>query len=323
MNYRRLGRTGFEVSEIGHGLWGMGLWSGSDDKESKTALQLSLDSGCNFFDSAWAYGDGRSDSLLGELIRNNPDKRILTSSKIPPKNMKWPASSTDKYEDVYPLDHVLKYTELIKKALGVESIDVLHLHVWDDSWADNSVFLKTAQKLKDEGLIRTFAISLNRWEPENGIEAIKTGLIDVVQVIYNIFDQAPEDKLFPLCKKMDVGIIARVPLDEGSLGGKLTINTKFPPSDWRAKYFGPENLSKTIERVENLKSIVPNGMTLPEMALRFILTNKQVGTTIIGMRKLEHIKSNFSASDKGPLDANLIEILHNHRWDRKVKSWSN
>jgi aryl-alcohol dehydrogenase-like predicted oxidoreductase len=176
--------------------------------------------------------------------------------------------------------------------------------------------------MKSDGLIRFFGLSLNRWEPENGIKAIETGLVDVVQVIYNIFDQAPEDKLFPLCKKKNIGVVARVPLDEGSLGGKMTLNTRFPPTDWRARYFGPENLPQTIEHVERLKKVLPKGMSLPTMALRFILSNPDVSTTIIGMRHLDRVEENIRASDQGPLEPSLIATLREHRWDRPVAPWS-
>ncbi|MGA9391703.1 MAG: aldo/keto reductase [Candidatus Sulfotelmatobacter sp.] len=322
MKYRMLGRTGFEVSDIAYGLWGMSGWSGSDDQQSLNSLQLSVDSGCNFFDTAWAYGEGKSDGLLGETMEFNSKKRLYAASKIPPANGKWPATSKDKYSEVFSGAHVLKYADLIRKKLRVDSIDVLQFHVWDDSWTDDPEFRSTVEKLKDGGWIRFFGPSLNRWEPENGIKALRTGLVDVVQVIYNIFDQAPEDKLFPLCQELNVGVIARVPLDEGSLGGKMTIETRFPKSDWRSGYFGPENLAKTIERVERLKKIVPAGMTLPEVSLRFILSHPAVSTTIVGMRSPEHVRQNVAASDAGPLDSGLLAELKKHRWDRKPQRWS-
>jgi aryl-alcohol dehydrogenase-like predicted oxidoreductase len=322
MKYRKLGRTGFEVSDIAHGLWGMSGWSGSEDRESLEALQLGVDLGCNFFDSAWAYGDGKSDSLLGQIIARNKGKRSYAASKIPPKNLKWPASPKDKLRDVFPADHVFKYARIILQNLGTESIDVLQYHVWDDSWTDDPEFRKTVEKLKSEGLIRAFGLSLNRWEPENGIKALHTGLVDVVQVIYNIFDQSPEDKLFPVCQELDIGVIARVPLDEGSLGGNMTAETRFPESDWRSRYFGPENLAATLERVEKLKAVVPKGMSLPEMSLRFILSNPAVSTTIIGMRKLDHVRQNIGLSDAGGLNDGLLGELKKHRWDRKPKPWS-
>ena len=322
MKYRTLGRTGFSVSEIAHGLWGMSGWSGSDDQQSLDALQLAVDLGCNFFDTAWAYGEGKSDALLGQILARDRNQRLYAASKIPPLNDKWPASSKDKYHDVFPEKHVFKYAEQIRLKLGVETIDLLQFHVWDDSWAQEPEFRKTVEKLKADSLIRFFGLSLNRWEPENGLKALETGLVDAVQVIYNIFDQSPEDKLFPLCRKLSIGVIARVPLDEGSLGGKMTRATRFPADDWRSQYFGPENLAQTMARVDQLQKLLPHGVTLPEMALRFILSNPDVSTTIIGMRKPENVRQNIGTSDAGPLDRDLLRELKSHRWDRKPQPWS-
>jgi aryl-alcohol dehydrogenase-like predicted oxidoreductase len=322
MKYRTLGRTGFQVSDIAHGLWGMSGWSESDDSESRQAIQLAIDLGCTFFDTAWAYGNGKSDGLLGEALTKNTGKRIYAASKIPPKNLQWPALPKYKYSDVFPSDHVFRYAEKIRDQLRAESIDLLQFHVWDDRWAEESEFRDTVEKLKRDGLIRSFGLSLNRWEPENGLQALRTGLVDVVQVIYNIFDQAPEDKLFPVCQELNIGVIARVPLDEGSLGGKMTLQTRFPETDWRSKYFGPENLAATIPRVEKLKELVPAEMTLPELALRFILPNPAVSTTIVGMRKLDHVRRNVAVSDAPALEPALLAALKKHRWDRKPQRWS-
>jgi aryl-alcohol dehydrogenase-like predicted oxidoreductase len=322
MKYRKLGRTGFDVSDIAHGLWGMSGWSGSEDQESLQAMQLAIDQGCNFFDTAWAYGDGKSDGLLGEILSRNSGQRLYAASKVPPMNGRWPARPEYKYREVFPSAHVFSYAQKIREKLGTESIDILQFHVWDDSWANEPEFRETVAKLKSDKLIRFFGLSLNRWEPENGIAALRTGLVDTVQVIYNIFDQSPEDKLFPVCRELNVGVIARVPLDEGSLGGKMTRDTKFPPNDWRAKYFGRANLPQTLARVDELKKIVPPGMTLPEMSLRFVLSNPDVGTTIIGMRKLAHVKENIAVSDAGPLDKALLQKLKAHRWDRVPQNWS-
>ncbi len=322
MKYRQLGRTGFNVSDIAHGLWGISGWTGSDDQQSVAAMQLAVDLGCNFFDTAWAYGNGKSDGLLGELMKKNSGKRLYAASKIPPANERWPALPEYKYHDVFSPQHVFKYADLIRKQLKVDTIDLLQFHVWDDSWTEEPDFRSTVEKLKRDKWIQFFGLSINRWQPENGLKALRTGLVDVVQVIYNIFDQAPEDELFPLCKELHVGVIARVPLDEGSLGGKMTLETRFPKDDWRAGYFGPENLAKTVKRVDELKKILPSGMSLPEMALRFILSNPVVSTTIIGMRKPEHVKQNIATSDAGPLDKGLLAELKKHRWDRTPKRWS-
>lgn len=323
MKYRTLGRTGLSVSEIGHGLWGMGDWSESDDVKSLSALQASLDAGCNFFDSAWAYGNGHSDNLLGKLAEIRPAAALIKAGKIPPKNWKWPASPQDKLNEVYPLDHVLEFAKKSLANSKSSCFELMQLHVWDDTWAADPLFPQIVNALKSNGLATHFGISLNRWEPTNGIKAIKTGLVDVVQVIYNIFDQAPEDELFPVCAEHHIGVIARVPLDEGSLGGKLTINTRFPPSDWRSKYFGPENLPQTIARVDALKKSMPPNQNLPDVALRFILQNPVISTVIVGMRTLEHVTANTAASGKPRLDAHLMVELRRHRWDRAVTPWAN
>jgi len=322
MQYRTFGRTGWNVGDVGYGLWGMSGWTGSDDRQSAASLQQAADAGCNFFDSAWAYGSGKSDQLLGQLIRDDLGKRLYAASKIPPKNFRWPALPSYKYADVFSPDHVFRFANLIRKNLGADTIDLLQFHVWDDCWTDDPDFRKTVEQLKRDNAIRAFGLSLNRWEPWNGIKVIRTGLVDAVQVIYNIFDQAPEDELFPLCREMNIGTIARVPLDEGSLGGKMTTETRFPEGDWRGRYFSPENLVPTIERVERLKHILPDSMTLPELAIRFVLSNPTVSTTIVGMRKPEHVAANVSYSDKGPLPADLIAQLRHHRWDRRPAEWS-
>lgn len=322
MQYRKLGRTGLDVSVIGHGLWGMSNWTGSDDAESRAALQHALQLGCNFFDTAWAYGKGKSDRFLGDLRRANPGKQLVFASKVPPRNGTWPASAQDSIEATFPLDHVLEYSERIREALDVKTIDLLQYHVWSDAWADTDTFRKTVERLKSEKRIRFFGLSLNRWEPENGLRALRTGLVDVVQVIYNIFDQAPEDALFPLCKEMRIAVIARVPLDEGSLAGTLKRDTKFPMTDWRANYFNAQNLAATVERVEKLRPLVPTGMSMAEMALRFILANPVVTTTIVGMRRASHVEANIRAGDDTALDPSLLRALMKHRWDRRPSAWS-
>jgi aryl-alcohol dehydrogenase-like predicted oxidoreductase len=322
VKYRTLGRTGFKVSELAYGLWGMSGWSGSSDQQSLDSLQLAVDLGCNFFDTAWAYGEGKSDMLLGEIIMRNKGKRLYAASKIPPKNEQWPALPSYKYKDVFPTDHVFQYARKIREKLRTDVIDVLQFHVWDDSWVDEPEFHETVRNLKRQGLIRYFGLSLNRWEPANGIKALRTGLVDVVQVIYNIFDQSPEDELFPVCRELNIGVIARVPFDEGSLSGKMTRETTFPPDDWRSKYFGPENLPATMDHVDALVRDLGDGADLPATALRFILANPDVSTTIPGMRKPEHVHANIAASDAVPLAPELLAKLHSHRWDRQPAPWS-
>jgi aryl-alcohol dehydrogenase-like predicted oxidoreductase len=322
MHLRTLGKTGFSVSDIACGLWGMSGWSGSDDAESLRALQLAVDLGCNFFDTARAYGEGKSDGFLGKILAANPGKRLYSASKVPPKNRRWPAIPKFDYNEVFPADHVFAHADLIRRALGVDTIDLLQFHVWDDSWTGRKEFRNAVEKLKRDKIIHAFGLSLNRWQPANGIRAIRTGLVDAVQVIYNLFDQNPEDELFPVCQENNVGVIARVPLDEGSLGGKMTRATTFPDGDWRKGYFNPKNLNATMDRVDRLREDLPPGMTLPQLAIRFVLSHPAVSAIIVGMRKEEHVRGNLALSDAGGLDTALIAKLRRHRWDRSPAPWS-
>lgn len=322
MNYRRFGRTNWSVSEIGYGMWGMGEWSGSDDQMSLSALQRAVDLGCNFFDTALAYGEGHSESLLGQVVRANPDKKLYTATKVPPKNRVWPSRREFTLDDCFPPDYIEESVHTSLKNAGLESFDLVQFHTWEDSWLDDDRWAKKLDELRREGLLHAVGISINRWEPWNGVRTVRSGLIDAVQVIYNIFDQNPEDELFPACNKHDVAVIARVPFDEGTLTGTLTKESTWPEDDWRSTYFVPENLIRSVEHADALKPLVPEEMTMPEMALRFILNNPTVSTIIPGMRKTHHVESNIAASDAGPLSEELHTKLRAHRWDRQPTRWS-
>jgi aryl-alcohol dehydrogenase-like predicted oxidoreductase len=322
VNCRRFGRTGWSVSEIGYGMWGMGGWTGSDDAESLASLQRAVDLGCNFFDTAWVYGAGHSEKLLGQILRTNPGKRLYVATKIPPKNLKWPSQREYTLEDSYPPDHIEQYVHRSLANLGVQTIDLIQFHTWEDGWADDECWVRAMEDLRRQGLIRAVGISLNRWEPWNGVRAVRAGFVDAVQVVYNIFDQNPEDELFPACREMDVAVIARVPFDEGSLTGMLTAGSRWPEGDWRNIYFTPENLKASVARADALKLLLPDGMSLPEMALGFILNNRDMSTTIPGMRRRRHVDANLAASGRGPLPEALHHELRRHRWDRKPTQWS-
>jgi len=325
------------VSEIGYGMWGMGGWSGLNDEESLASLERALALGCTFFDTAWVYGVGKSERLLGEALRSfphaapaaSPEKpvsanpadaarvpRPIIATKIPPKNMKWPASAAYSASDTYPRDHIREYTEKSLENLGVETIDLQQFHVWSDTWADDDGWQRGIDDLKREKLVRGVGISVNRREPANVLRALETGLIDSVQVVYNLFDQAPEDVLFPYCQSKNIAIIARVPFDEGSLTGTLTRGSSWPDGDWRNIYFNDANLAATLERVDRLRPLVPAGMDLPELALRFILDHPAVATTIPGMRRRRHVERNLAVSDGVVLPPRLRDALRAHRWDR-------
>ena len=322
MQYRRFGKTDWQVSEIGYGMWGLAGWTGSDEKEVEASLQKAVELGCNFFDTAWGYGSGRSEQILGKLIKDYPNQKLYAATKIPPKNLKWPSKPDYKLEEVFPSSHIIEYAEKSLKNLGTESIDLLQFHVWEDTWVDNDDWKTAVEKLTREGKVLHWGISVNRWEPDNSLKSLQTNLFSSVQVIYNIFDQNPEDNLFPLCKKLDIGIIARVPFDEGTLTGTLTYDTTFPKEDWRSTYFVPENLRASVDHANALKPLIPQGMTMPEMALRFILSNRDVGTVIAGMRKVPHVESNITASDGKGLSKDLLEKLKQHHWERKPTEWS-
>jgi len=320
LKHRVFGRTGWTVSEIGFGTWGMGGWSGSDDEESLRALGRAIELGCTFFDTAWVYGSGRSEQLLGEARRTYPHAPMFIATKVPPRNMRWPGRGEDEIAEVYPGDHIREYTEKSLANLDVDVIDLQQFHVWSDAWASDPGWQRAVRDLKDNGLVRAFGISVNRWEPVNGLRALDTGLLDAVQVVYNIFDQAPEDELFPYCREHDIAVIARVPFDEGSLAGELTPKAAWPDGDWRNVYFSAGNLHPTLARVERLKALVPEGMTLPEVALRFVLEDQTIATTIPGMRRVAHVERNLAVSDGRRLPAPVQHALRGHRWDR-VPGW--
>ncbi|MFE5033149.1 aldo/keto reductase [Streptomyces sp. NPDC056683] len=326
MEYRRFGRLGWQVGEVGYGMWGIaggeGGWTGADDTVGDAALRESVRLGCNFFDTAWIYGRGHSEELLGRLVADVPETRLYTATKIPPKNRVWPSNRESRLEDVFPADHIMEYAHKSLEGLGREKIDLLQLHVWEDSWADDERWQEPVRALKDQGLVEGFGISVNRWEPENVVKAMETGLVDSVQVIYNIFDQAPEDELFDACLEKDIAIIARVPFDEGTLTGTLTEDTTWPDGDWRTSYFVPENLKASVAHAEALKEVLPPGVTLPELALRFILRHPAVSTVIPGMRSVGHVRSNLGVSGREPLSDALMATLRGHRWDRVPTAWS-
>lgn len=316
MEERTTKRLGTPVSVLGHGMWGLAGWKDTDDAEVERALDEAVSSGVTFFDTAFAYGDGRSEGILGNLVRLHPDVRLFTASKMPPKNRIWPAPRDASLDDCFPPEHIREYTMRTLENLGLPQVDLMQFHVWQDAWAADERWQRAVSDLKREGLVRTIGISLNRGEPWNGLAAIRTGFIDTVQVVYNIFDQAPEDELFPLCREQGVAVIARVPFDEGSLAGQLSRDRVFPEGDFRRRYFSPENTAATMDRIEKLEKILPVGMNLPEMALRFVMSNPDVTTVIPGMRRVTSVRANVAAEEAGPLDQAMIKRLRAHRWDR-------
>jgi aryl-alcohol dehydrogenase-like predicted oxidoreductase len=318
MNERRLGRTGLSVSEIGYGAWGIGgsMWLGAEDQESLRALNRAIDLGVNFIDTAAVYGNGHSEQLVGKVVRER-DERIVVSSKIPPKNMTWPARDGTDPDEAFPADHIRKWTERTLSNLGLDVLDVQQFHVWSDEWVGRGSWHDAIQALRDEGKIRFFGVSINDLQPANAIRLIETGAVDTVQVIYNIFEQAPEDELLAACERNDVGVIARVPLDEGSLTGTLTADSTFPDGDFRNEYFsGERTLEKVDERVRAiLDDLGIEREELAEVALRYVLSHPAVSTVIPGMRSVRNVERNTALGDGAGLPAEQVAALKAHRWD--------
>jgi aryl-alcohol dehydrogenase-like predicted oxidoreductase len=318
MKYRQLGRTDFEVSEMGYGAWGIGglQWLGAEDRESLATLRRAIELGLNFIDTALAYGDGHSEQLVAQVVRD-AGRRIYVATKVPPKNELWPAQPGVGIEEVFPYDYILRCTEQSLKNLRLETIDLQQLHVWNPEWIVRDEWRKALEELKRSGKVRTVGISINDYQPDSALEIIQTGLIDCVQVIYNIFDQSPARNLFPLTQQLNVGVIARVPLDEGGLTGKINEKTTFPSGDFRNDYFKGDRKKQVREHVESIErdlGSIPGG--LPELALRFCLSHPAVSTVIPGMRTLKNAEANCAVPDKGPLPAEALEILRRHAWDR-------
>jgi len=318
VNYRRLGRTGLEVSEVGYGAWGIGkdAWIGAEDDESLRALNSAIDLGLNFIDTALAYGDGHSERLVGRVVGAR-EESVYVATKIPPRNRVWPAPSGLHPDEVFPGDYVKECTETSLENLGVEAIDVQQFHVWSDEWVGRGDWLEAVEELKGEGKIRSFGVSTNDHQPSNAVKLIETGVVDTVQVIYNVFDQRPGDELFPACVEHDVGVIVRVPFDEGALTGRITPDTTFDEDDFRNDYFRGDRKQQVYERVRAIVSEL--GVTedeVAEVALRYILSHPAVSTVIPGMRSVRNVERNVAVADGKGLSGDHAQILKAHRWDR-------
>ncbi len=318
MEYRRFGKTELLISEIGYGAWGIGgaMWQGSKDADSIQALYRAFDLGVNFVDTALIYGDGHSESLVGGVLKKRSEK-IYVASKIPPKNGKWPARLGTPLRDAFPYDYIIKSTETSLSNLRTDTIDIQQFHVWDDSWATEKEWQDAIAKLKEDGKIRFFGVSINDHQPDNALKLAETGLVDSIQVIYNIFDQSPEKNLFPLCQKMDIGVIVRVPLDEGGLTGKINPQSIFPEGDFRNRYFRDDRKQQIFERTEKLKNLLGDEInTLSELALRFCLQHLAVSTVIPGMRTVANVEANCKVSDGVKLSEFMMTELKKHAWER-------
>ena len=318
MATRRLGRTGLQVSEVGYGAWGIGRsqWIGAEDEQSLEALRRALDLGLTFIDTALAYGEGHSERLVGGVVRER-DEWIMVATKVPPKNLRWPMPDGVDPDDAFPADHVRRCTERSLENLGLEKIDVQQFHVWSDEWVGRGTWLSAIEDLKREGLIGAFGVSINDHQPHNAIRLIESGVVDTVQVIHNVFDQSPEDELYDACRQHDVGVIVRVPFDEGALTGTLTPDTTFPDGDFRRHYFRDDRLQQVDDHARALlEDLGIERDALPEVALRYILSHPAVSTVIPGMRSVRNVERNCAVADGRGLPAEQVERLHAHRWDR-------
>jgi aryl-alcohol dehydrogenase-like predicted oxidoreductase len=318
MNYRTLGKTGLKVSEIGYGAWGIGKtgWIGANDEESLKALHKSIDLGLNFIDTALGYGDGHSERLVGQVVRERSET-IYVATKIPPKNRQWPAQTGVPVEETFSADHVISCTEESLRNLGLETIDVQQFHVWSDEWVGQGDWLEAIANLKEQGKIRYFGVSINDYQPENAIKLIETGIVDSVQVIYNIFEQSPEDRLLPACQEHNVGVIIRVALDEGGLTGRIKPDTTFEANDFRDNYFRGDRKKQVYERVQHIASDLSISLEqMPETALRYVLSHPAVSTVIPGMRSVRNVERNCLVGDGHGLPNEQVQKLKAHRWVR-------
>ena len=318
MHYRPLGATGLDVSEVGYGAWGIGRsqWIGASDDESLRALERAIDLGLTFIDTALAYGNGHSERLVGQVVRRRPE-RVVVATKVPPKNGIWPAPAGIHADEAFPGDHVRACTERSLSNLGLDVIDVQQLHVWSDEWVGQGDWLETIQALKDEGKIRAFGVSINDHQPSNALKLIDSGVVDTVQVIYNVFDQSPEGELLAVCRERDIGVLARVPFDEGALTGRIGPDTEFPEGDFRAAYFRGDRRQQVAEHVQALlDDLGIERDELPEVALRYVLSHPAVSTVIPGMRTIRNVERNAPVGDGKGLPGDVLAKLKAHRWDR-------
>ncbi|MBI4386337.1 MAG: aldo/keto reductase [Elusimicrobia bacterium] len=326
MRVRTLGRSGLSVSEIGFGAWGIGksMWGTTDDAQSRKALLAALDLGINFFDTAYVYGHGHSETLIAQAFRNS-GLRAQVATKIPPKNMEWPAHPRTLLSSAFPPDWVRSCTETSLRNLRLDCVDVQQLHVWTDAWLKDKAWPETLaalQALRREGKVRFIGVSVNSDDPDSALEIVRSGEIDAVQVILNLFEQRPLERLLPLCREKNVGVVARCPFDEGGLTGTLTPRTRFEPQDFRSFYFGGSRLMQTYQRAKEIEKTLAKTRTpdLAQAALKFCLSFPAVSTVIPGMRTRAHVRDNARAADGKYFDARALGQLKAHAWTRNFYS---
>lgn len=329
MKYRTLGKTGLKVSEIGYGTWQLAndpnCWVGADLGESLRSLAKFVELGGTFIDTAWIYGydDSQpnkhpSEELIGKYLKQSGKReKLVLATKVPPKNMNWPAWKDVPMSEVFPDEWIEKCVNDSLRSLGVDSIDLVQFHVWQDDFVNSDGWKETIEKIMRSGKVKYWGISVNDYQPTNCIKALETGLISTIQCIFNIFHQKPTEKLFSYVKEHNIGLINRVPLDEGGLTGTFTEETTFEEGDFRSKFFTKERLKGLIKRTDDLKKLLNDeAKTLPELDLRYILSHDAISTVIPGMRKTKNVEANTSFSDGRKLSKKLIKVLKNHSWER-------
>lgn len=317
MNYRMLGKSGIRVSEIGFGAWAIGgsMWGGPRDDDARAALERAHERGVTLIDTALVYGSGHSEKLVGAFAKKHPD--VVVATKVPPKAMQWPARPGSKIGDFFPAAWIRECAEQSLSNLGRDHIDLLQLHVWADAWTERDEWYGAMTKLRKEGKIRAIGISINSHDPDSAVRVVNSGRVDALQVFYNVFDQSPEDELYPACLDHGVGVLARVPFDESSLTGKLRVDSQFPDGDFRNEYFAGKLLSETVRRVEALRPVLEGAASsMARGALRFCLSHPAVSSVIPGMRSEAQVDENTAASGDGPLPPDVLAKLRPHRWVR-------
>jgi aryl-alcohol dehydrogenase-like predicted oxidoreductase len=325
MRTRRLGKTGYEVSEIGFGAWGLGgtMWRGVEDAECKRALHAALDAGITFIDTAIAYGEGHSEGLIGEVLRERRGlESIVVATKIPPMDYMWPGKGSTPLSKVFPRHWILESVDRSLRSLRVEALHVEQFHVWHDAWLAQGEWQEVREamsRLQAQGKVLHWGVSVNSHAPETALELLKDPLLSTVQAIYNVYDRSPERALFDVVRSADIGMIVRVPFDEGALTGAIGPDTTFPVGDWRERYFEGDRKIEAAEHAAKLKELLgEEAATLPELALRFCLSRREVSTAIAGMRRPEHAKANAAVSDGRTLSPSMLERLASHAWE---KNW--
>jgi aryl-alcohol dehydrogenase-like predicted oxidoreductase len=317
MKYKTLGKTGINVSRIGFGAWAIGSsWGKQDEKDSIAALHKAIDLGINFIDTALGYGDGKSERIIGKVLKER-NEEVFVASKIPATPGTWPPDPYAKIEERYPSNYLREQTERSLQHLGLETIDVMQLHTWTRAWNQNPIALEEMQKLKKEGKIRNIGISTPEHDQNALVQLIREGYLDTVQLIFNIFEQEPAAELLPAAQEHGTGVIVRVALDEGMLTGKYDKGHQFPEDDFRSKYFAGDRLERSVERVNKIKEeIKGSDFTMPQAALKFVLAHPAVSTVITGIRDERQAQLNAETAELPDMPDELVSRLQAHAWNK-------